>query len=227
MNPNDLMHGQRTWQQLLASYADGETTDEERQIVESWLQQYPGMAEELAGQQSLSPTNQALWQEAAVPLPADERWQATLGGIAAATLSGVAMKKNGGKRGRGWRRLVRPWFLAVVGLASAAAVLLAVFAPWRAPAPVVVTTPHGNDENTETVFSVATTKDVDIISVRPADLPHVVVGEPPIPETLTFASAADVKVHGTLPDWDGMKPNVHSGDNSGMPMIFAPLAREP
>ncbi|HLW64457.1 MAG TPA: hypothetical protein VKS79_03995, partial [Gemmataceae bacterium] len=149
------------------------------------------------------------------------RWNAVLNNVKA----GVGASPSQRPRTR-LARLRRAWpiLLAVPAIAAAAAILLAFSPLWRPPSALPV---KNGDENTEAIYSVASQQDVEIISVRPADLPHVVVGESPLGEKLTFVSAADVYVQGLQPDLDGMTPRVQTGANSGMPMVIAPLSREP
>jgi len=214
----------RTWQQLLAAYVDGETTEIERHLVETWLRKNPELNAELRAQQQFSPANQSLWSGLAPPLPAEERWQTVLPQIEQAVFPGIEPKTGSRARRPGLRRFFWPGFFALVGVTTAAAVLFALLPLGRNHPPVQ---PRTEDENTESVYSVASSQDVDIISVRPNDWPHVVVGEQPVPDSMTFVSAADVKFHGLQPDGDGMMPHVQSGENSGMPMVFAPLSRAP
>jgi hypothetical protein len=223
MNP-DASHMDRTWQQLLAAYVDGETTQDERQLVETWLRKNPELNRALQDQQELCPANRALWQTVAPVLPSQEQWQAMLPQIESALFAGVAPKPQNVVRPRHIRRLFWTGLFSVAGLATAAALVLAFTLPWR---PHSLPSTPVEEERPEPVYSVATPQDVDIVSVRPADMPHVVVGEPPVPQSMTFVSATDVKVHGLLPDGDGMMPHVQSGENNGMPMVYAPLSRNP
>jgi anti-sigma factor RsiW len=223
MKDPELSHMGRTWQQLLAAYADGELSDEERTVVDNWLHAHPELAVELEAQRPFSGTNRSVWQVAVPNLPDEARWNAVLRNVKAGIGIGPAEQTHSGSR---FAKLRRTWpiLLAVPVIAAAAAILLALAPLWRPP-----TTPpvRNGDDNSESVYSVASQQDVDIISVRPADWQHVIVGESPLSEKVVFASAADVNVHGLQPDWDGMTPRVQSGANSGMPMVIAPLTREP
>ena len=104
MNP-DLSHLDRTWQQLLAAYVDGETTQDERYLVESWMRKYPDLMQALQDQQELSPSNQALWRHVAPPMPSQEQWQAMLPQIESAVLAGIAPKPQSVVRPRHIHRL--------------------------------------------------------------------------------------------------------------------------
>ena len=220
MNGPELSHRDRTWQQLLAAYCDCELAEDERRVVENWLQTQPELAAELARQKQLSATNQVLWQSVAPNYPEEARWSTVYRNILASVQAGQERQLHSGlgRLRRSW-----PFLIAVPLLAGAAAVLLALLPPVGKP---VVSTKGGEDA-AESVYSVATQEDVEIVSVRPADWPHVVVGEPPLGEKLTFVSAADVNVEGLQPDWDGMTPQLQLGANSGMPMVIAPLPRAP
>jgi anti-sigma factor RsiW len=226
MNDPELSHMGRTWQQLLAAYADGELSGEERAMVDGWLQTHPELVAELDVQRQFSSTSRSIWQAVAPNLPGEVRWNAVLHNVKAGIGVGISPAEQGhsgsrlAKLRRGW-----PLLLAVPVIAAAAAILVALAPLGRPP-----TTPpavKNGDDNSESVYSVASQQDVEIISVRPADWQHVVVGESPLADKVTFATAADVNVHGVQPDWDGMTPRLQSGANSGMPMIIAPLSREP
>jgi anti-sigma factor RsiW len=223
MKDPELSHLGRDWQQLLAAYADGELSSADRAVVDGWLQAHPDLVAELDAQRQFSSANQSVWKAVAPDLPDDARWNAVIRNVKAGVGIIPAEQNHSGSRlaklRRGW-----PLLLAVPMIAAAAAIVVALAPLWRPPTTLPI---KGPEENADSVFSVASQQDVEIISVRPADWQHVVVGESPLGEKVTFVSAADVYVHGLQPDWDGMTPRVQSGANSGMPMIIAPLSREP
>jgi len=222
MNGPELSHLDRSWQQLLAAYCDGELAEEVRLVVENWLQDQPELAAELAQQRQLSASNQALWQSVTPNFPDEARWSTVYRNILASVQASRERPLDSGSR---IRRLRRSWpFLLAVPLLGGAAAILFALLP-QGGKPVVLT--KGGEDAAEKVYSVATQEDVDIVSVRPADWPHVVVGEHPLGEKVIFVSAADINVQGLQPDWDGMTPQLQSGTNSGMPMVIAPLPRAP
>ncbi|HEV3145871.1 MAG TPA: hypothetical protein VGZ47_18420 [Gemmataceae bacterium] len=223
MNAPDLSQLGRTWQQLVAAYADGELAENERSIVERWLQLHPELAAELDTQRRFAAGNRAFWDSVSPQLPADERWNAAFRDIVAGIGASPPLRSDSGSR---LSRLRRNWpyLLAVPMLAGAAAILLALLPIWR-PQPMVPN--KGVSDNSESAYSVASPQDVEIVSVRPADWSHVVVGEPLLGEKVTFVSTADVNIQELQPDSDGMTPRLQSGPNSGMPMVIAPLSRIP
>ena len=85
-------------------------------------------------------------------------------------------------------------------------------------------TPVVVDEGDE-VFAVTQSDDVDIVSMRHADSPNLVVGEPPVRERLVLASAGDVTLDRIQPDSDGNMPVIQMGENDVPGILVAP--REP
>lgn len=164
----------------LAAYVDGELDAAGRERVEAWLDAHPDARADVETQRRLQ-----RWLDAdPVPEPAAHAWDTTLDRIEAALLPA-------GRRVRGRRR---PWLWAV-GLATAAAVLLAVWVASnrQRPAPDPVPTPE--------VLDVVAEADVVIDEMDPSDAAALVVGRRPdsppdlLPgSTLPVADADDVTV---------------------------------
>jgi hypothetical protein len=90
----------------------------------------------------------------------------------------------------------------------------------------VSTAPPSRPTITES-FAVLAPHEIEIQSIRQADVPLVVVGEPPLRDGVKLMTYSDVKLDVVQADWDGMMPQVQTGSISGMPFIYAPLSRGP
>lgn len=207
------------WRRLLVAYADGELDAEQRLRVDRWLERHPEAVRELCCQRDLSPNNLDFWSAVEPPVPSCQAWAKMWEGVQGQPLRPSA---------RVWpNRWLRRGLLALALAftpAAAAAVLIAVTfdsptAPNVGQMPVI--------DSVEESFVVATTDDVEIHSVRDADLQCMVVGEAPLKSSLTLATSGDVRLDGVRPDWDGMVPNAHMGDGANVPMIFPQVARGP
>lgn len=209
------------WRRLLVAYADGELDAQQRLRVDRWLECHPEAVRELRAQRDLSPNNFDFWTAVEPPVPSNRAWGNVWQGV-------HAHPPQPSSHGRTWpNRWLRRGLLALAMAftpAAAAAVVIAVtfdrpIAPGPAQMPV--------SDSAEETFVVAATEDVEIQSVRDADLQCMVVGEAPLKSTLTLATSGDVRLDGVRPDWDGMVPNAHMGDGANVPMIFPQVARNP
>jgi hypothetical protein len=81
--PNE--NGEELPPRLLAAYADGEVTPEERARIEAWLTDHPEAAAEVDAQRSLA----RLYEETPPPAPSEEEWRDVL--AAACVLLTVAL----------------------------------------------------------------------------------------------------------------------------------------
>lgn len=148
----------------LAAYVDGELGEEERTRVEAWLDANPAARAAVESQRRL----QGWFEATAGPEPDARAWDDTLARVEAALLpAGPGVRPT--RRGP-WRT---PWLWAV-GLATAAAVLLALWIGHdhrKTPAPG-----PGPEEG---VLEVVAEADVVIDDMDPADAAAVVVGRRP------------------------------------------------
>ena len=101
----------------------------------------------------------------------------------------------------------------------AASLLLVLLSP-RGPGPAE-RLPAGEP------LTVVSPDEVEIVSLRAADLDTLVVGVPPVTGPLLLASSGDVRLEGVKPDADGMVPDFHMDERSVTPMIVAPLDPAP
>jgi len=160
---------------------DGELGEEERARVEAWLDTHPDARAEVESQRRL----QGWFENGAVPEPDARAWEATLARVEAALLP-AGPRVRAGRRGP-WRT---PWLWAV-GLATAAAVLLALWVGRDRPRP-----PLPGPSADEGVLDVVAEADVIIHDMDPFDAAAVVVGRPPA------ASLPELRPGGTLPVTD-------------------------
>jgi hypothetical protein len=68
---------------------------------------------------------------------------------------------------------------------------------------------------------VATTDDVEIISINAADVSALVVGRPPVTGPLVLASAGDVTIHDAGNDVELIRPE-ENPEGPSAPWIWAP-----
>jgi anti-sigma factor RsiW len=166
---------------------DGELVPADRAAVDAWLRDHPEARADVDGQRRL----QRLWEQAAPPDPGAVAWAGILARIETAAARPAVARRPGG-------RLASALRLAA-GLASIAAVLLValsltgLFTPRRPPPPVVP-------------LPVASTGDVEILSMDGGDLGALVVGEPPVKGPLTLASADEVTVDNSGHDVQIVRP---------------------
>ncbi len=206
------------WRQLLVAYADGELDPPQSALVESWLEKHPEAARDLKALRDLSPNNFEFWSAVEPPVPSRESWAMVWNGVRRQPVRNRATPRT--NYNRWWRRGLLALALAV-SPAAAAAVVLAVSD---------VSEPGDRRSELESVdetFVVAANSDVEILSVRDADVPCLVVGEPPLKTPIALAASGDVRLDGVRPDWDGTVPTAHMGDGANAPMIFPQVARNP
>src|SRR5262245_54111645 len=177
MSPHD--DTDRPDPQRLAAYADGELPPAQRRAVEAWLARHPEARDEVEAQRRLA----RLWQDGGPPEPSEAAWSDVLARVEAALPDAAAA-------GRVPRRKRSAGLVWLAGLSAAAAVAAAVLlaVAWWQP---------GEQEPDVATLPVASADDIEIISMDAADIPALVVGEPPVRGPLLLASAADVTVDDT------------------------------
>lgn len=210
------------WRQMLAAYADGELAECDRMRVESWLRMNPSMAEELSAQNEFSPRNSDYWSSVDPPNPTQSAWAAVWNKVERGIDNFQPRVQP--HRTQWWRRGLIAVVLAITPTA-AAAVLVGVAMNQQSAVETPVSPRTG--ESIDEPFTVATTSDVEILSVRDADAPFLVVGDAPLNEPVSLANADEVRLDGIRPDWDGAVPNVQLGGGAGAPMVFPALNRKP
>jgi hypothetical protein len=110
--------------------------------------------------------------------------------------------------------------MAAALVAAAAVVLLAVTLN-RAPRPV--SPPGGGDAPVaEEPWPVASPDDVEIVSMDDRDRGALIVGEPPLNETVELLTADEVRVSKLEPDAQGRVGRVYGLNGSGTPMVIMP-----
>src|SRR5262245_59928186 len=93
----------RSWQQLLAAYADGELDAAACECVVNWLDEHPEMYSRLEEQRSLSPGNAPFWESVRPPVPVAMGWVNVWNRIEAG-LDGPRPAARPPRRGPWWRR---------------------------------------------------------------------------------------------------------------------------
>jgi hypothetical protein len=215
----------------LAAYArgalDGCAGSFLRRRIETWLAAHPEEAAEVELQRRLA----RLMETTSPPAPAESQWEALWDRIQAAPPADSQPSTGRGQR-LGW--------MAVL-LSAAAALLLAVWAPWEhgwAPSPEVVEPfpvvtqdeveilrMDGDDADVLAVgrppvadtMSVAVSREVEIVRVNGADTDALVVGELPVHGPLVLAEPGDVSLKRMDPGAE-----VRMG-NQDMPVVWARL----
>jgi anti-sigma factor RsiW len=191
----------------LTAYADGELPAGDRAEVEAWLAKHPEDRAEVQAQRQLV----AWWQRQVPSEPEPARWKRVLQRIWAEVQSPP----------RGHRR-ARAWLWGLAGLASAAALLLAVL---LARIPDNGSRPSASRPQPLPLVSA---QEVEILSMDDADRAALIVGEPPVTGPLVVVAAGDVVLDNVQPHDDGMVPRF---DEAGphVPMLWPPDAdgREP
>jgi anti-sigma-K factor RskA len=213
--PNE--NGEELPPRLLAAYADGEVTPEERARIEAWLTDHPEAAAEVDAQRSLA----RLYEETPPPAPSEEEWRDVLAGIE------LEVNKPRPKPALPPRRWPRYLLNAGYGLALAAACVLLTVALWS-PLP---TTPTTQPQKTGPVVVVddplviASGEDIRIESMNDADRAALIVGDPPVRAPLLELLGPDeVKVTKVEPTDDGHMGSLWPTGGAGTPMIVMPLS---
>jgi anti-sigma factor RsiW len=195
----------------LAAYVDGQLGPRAEERVEAWLKRNPAMAAELDAHRELQQLFEATRPED--PTEGSWRWARARAWWRAqdrVERARARVRSSGAHPFPRWR--------GVAIAAAAASILLG----WYLRSPVaddaVASDPAGP-------FLVASSGEVEIVSLDPADAHVLVVGEPPTEEAFVTASAGDVLVKSVQPDTDGMMPRVRLQPerSGGVPMIVAPL----
>jgi hypothetical protein len=200
----------------LAAYADGELDGcpdlgPLRQCIEAWLARHPEAAADLEAQRRLA----QLWQATTPPEPSEAAWQRVLDRL-----------ETPAPDGRGAVPRLAAWAVAALAAAAAAVWLaLNLLRPADGPEvarqlPRVPGPPVRVEPPTEPVepFAVATSDEVEILSIGGADTATVAVGELPLNGPMLLVQAGEVEVQRA-------EPEVRTGGN-GSPMVWTPLATE-
>jgi anti-sigma-K factor RskA len=179
--------------ELLAAYADGELPPAECRRVEAWLAAHPEARADVEAQRRLA----RLFDEAAPPAPADERW--------AEALAGLRQRLD---RPANRRRRVAVVVAALAALAAAAALLLALGLKYPRGGrvdPVPPPPPVADEE----VWSVVSPDDVEIVSMDDRDRGTLVVGEPPVNKPMELLTVDEVDVN-KWPEGPGRVGQLHA-----------------
>jgi anti-sigma-K factor RskA len=158
----------------LAAYVDGELGPADRATVEAWLRDHPESRADVEGQRQLL----RLWQTGTPADPGEAAWANVLAGAEAAALAGT----TAGRAGSRLKSVVR----LATALTSVAAVALLALALMH------LLTPRPQERVAP--LPVASSTDVEILSMEGGDVGALVVGEPPVRGPFTLASADDMTV---------------------------------
>jgi hypothetical protein len=210
------------WRRLLAAYADDELDAYQRARVDAYLANHPDAVRDFNAQRDLSPRNVEFWAAVEPPAPSSRAWDRVWSGVQGGESRRPPQRPIWPNR---WMRRGLMALAMAITPAAAAAVVLAVSLDRPAAPEQGVQLP--DSESTEETLIVARTSDVEIRSIRDADAPLLVVGDPPWTQPISLATSGDVRLDGVRPDGDGMMPAAHMGDAAGVPMIFPPVARNP
>ncbi len=195
--------------ELLAAYADGELPPGMEERVARWLADHPEALRTADDQAGLSPTNEFLMDELAVPMPTPREWAACQAGI----------REELAKPRRDWG--FKPF---VVGYAAAAGLYLALFIGsliQRPPLAVVMP----DDEQDGEMLVLAGRDDIEILSMPEAAAPLLLVGQLPWDEDLVLARAHELEYIGVGSDADGHFPDVPRDPTSDeAPLLWTPAA---
>ncbi len=148
------------------------------------------------------------FDETTTPLPGDEQWADVLSRVE----SELALPRARSRR-------------VLIGLAAiaAAAVVLLALALRRPPAGPP--TPH--DGPGEEPWPVASADDVLILSMDDRDRGTLVVGEPPVNESLVLMGEDEIQVNSVQPDGQGRRGQLYVSKDSGIPMMIMPQGADP
>jgi hypothetical protein len=170
---------------------------------EAWLTAHPEANDELDDLRNLRGTFQSAWPAE----PDASAWSVRLNRIASAGAGAHVAKKPAPRR---------PLWVAIGLMAAAAVVALLVARLWWTPALP--------PEPFEEPYPVAEADDVNIISIEAEDLPHLVVGEPPVSGELAFVRTEDVRVIKCKKcPKSGNMPHLETGEE--VPMFVSTVAR--
>ena len=209
------------WQQLLAAAADGELDLDATLSLRAWLDQHPEYETEATAQNDLSPRNAGFWWSVSIAGPNESTWDRVW-----ATIDGRIGAESPVEPARRSGRFRRRMLAAIAALTPIAVALVVAVAFLRHGGTPNQVRPDGGDDGQGDVMPIAAGHDVEIHSIRDADETQLVVGRAPVTETLALASAADVRLDGLAPGWDGILPQMELG-GANVPMIFPSVVRNP
>jgi hypothetical protein len=212
--PNE--NGEELPPRLLAAYADGEVTPEERARIEAWLADHPEAAAEVDAQRSLV----RLYEESSPPSPTEEEWRDVLAGIEQEVNKPRPMPARAPRR---WPRYV---LNVGYGIALVAACVLLTVALWS-PLPTAPTTQPSQPGPVVAVgdpLVIASGDDVRILSMNDADSKALIVGDPPVRTPLQLLGPDEVKVNKVEPTDDGHMGSLWPAGGADTPMIIMPLS---
>jgi hypothetical protein len=175
----------------LTAFLDGELSPEDWTRVQDWLASHPDDAALVQDHRDFL----GLWRETTPAEPSEKAWGEAFARIDAQSHQAGVNVRTSLRRGRRIR-------VGLLGAAAAAAVILAIIAPWREPPDIV-----GLDG-----FPIATADDVDLVSIEGNDAQLLVVGNPPVHEPMELVASGDVTLV-------RMEP-------SDAPMIITPKSSE-
>jgi hypothetical protein len=212
--PNE--NGEELPPRLLAAYADGEVTPEERARIEAWLADHPEAAAEVDAQRSLA----RLYEENPPPNPSEEEWSGVLARIE------QEINKPLPEPVRAPRRWPRYALNLGYGLALVAASVLLTIVLWSPlpPTPSTQQSRPGPIVGFGDPLVIASGEDVHIVSMNDADSSALIVGDPPVRGPLELLGPDEVKVNKVEPTDDGHKGALWPSSGSGTPMIVMPLS---
>jgi hypothetical protein len=204
----------RSFPELLAAYADGELDAAGRAHVEAWLTKHPEAQAIVEDQRYLSRRNRKLWKASGPIAPNEAAWAGVFGRVQDVLDAPITPASAAPSR----RRFVR---YTVAALATAVAIGVALYLNPSNPGPGLVTAPSPAPVEP---LALATTSDIDIVSIDDRDTGALVVGRPPLTGTIVLAAVGDVDLKGIQKEPDGMVPKSKMNDAGAAPMIIAPMA---
>jgi hypothetical protein len=175
----------------LAAFLDGELAPDDWTRVQDWLANHPQDAGLMEDHRNFL----RFWQESAPAEPSEKAWGNVFARIEAGSHQAGANLRTALRRGRRIR-------VGLLGAAAAAAVILAIVAPWREP----------SDKFDLDGFPIVNADDVDLVSMEGNDAQLLVVGNPPEEEPLVLVATGDV--------------TLVRMERSPMPMIITPTSSE-
>lgn len=208
------------WPEILAAYADGELDPETAQAVRRRLSVDPAAQRALEAQAAFSPSHRVAWRVVEPQLPEPAQWSAVWREIERGVSSGPVIRRAP-HRAKWFRRGLMGVLLAVPATVVAA-VVMAVCVPQLVP-PVNEQGPAPGHAVVE-MFAVADPTDVNLLSVRDADLPQFVVGVPPVSSDLPLISNRNVRLQEIPNEWD-LNLDSSKPEDDHAPLILMPSLR--